>query len=326
MNRYNAAVRLRAILVTLLWALSAVPFAPAQTLPSAGPQITYVGIYFNDIHGLDLKASAYTVDFYIWFRWIGKYDPSNFEFLNGTLDLKEHPYRLSNGDLQYVSYHCRGVFHIDFDYHRYPLDSHQLVLEMEDGLYESRQLQYVIDSQNMVNLRPLTLEGWTVGEPMLEVQEHPYHTNFGEPTEQTGAGSTYSRLYCSIDIKRHSVSIYIKTFLGIFIAVGIAYISFLFKPGEVDPRFAVGVAAIFAGVSSEFVATNNLPDMPYLTLADKIHLFSMFMIFLSLLQSCLSLRYFRESRRHLSFRIDRISRIAFPAVYALGVLLLTCLP
>jgi hypothetical protein len=315
------------------WLLSASAVAVAQPTPTttpatqqAGPQITYVGIYINDIHGLDLKDSAYTVDFYIWFRWRGNIDPSNFEFLNGSLDLKEHPDRLEANGYQYVSYHCRGVFHIAFDFRQYPLDSHQLVLKMEDGYYESNQLQYVVDAESLKNVHPVMLPGWKCGRADLDVIEHDYSTHFGEPAAVRGSTSEYSRLICTIDISRHSGSIYLKTFLGLFIAVGIAYISFLFKPGEVDPRFAVGVAAIFAAVSSEFVATSNLPEMPYLTLADKIHLFSLFMIFLTLLQSCLSLRFFREGNSHLSVKVDRIAKIAYPAVYAVVVILLTFIP
>jgi hypothetical protein len=288
--------------------------------------MTYVGIYVNDLHGLDLKSSTYTVDFYIWFRWKadqGGLDPSNFEFLNGDLQLKEHPYHVDVGDVHYVSYHCRGVFHIAFDYRRYPLDAHQLVLKMEDAVYESRQMQYVVDQDNMKELHDVSLPGWNCGSPAFSVVDHHYKTNFGEPTEITGDGSTYSRLVCSIGIARHSWSIYLKTFLGLFIAVGIAFVSFMFKPGEVDPRFAVGVAAIFAAVSSEFVAMSSLPEMPYMTLADRIHVFSLFVIFLSLLLSCLSLRFFREGKAHLSAKMDRAALYVLPPMYALVVLLLT---
>jgi hypothetical protein len=126
-----------------------------------------------------------------------------------------------------------------------------------------------------------------------------------------------------IRISRHSVSIYIKTFLGLFISVAIAFLSFVLKPGESDPRFGVGLAAIFGAVSSEIVVASNLPDMPYLTLADKIHLFSLFVIFLSLLQSCLSLRLLRHGNSALSARIDRISLFAFPIAYTVVVSSLT---
>ena len=124
--------------------------------------------------------------------------------------------------------------------------------------------------------------------------------------------AAFRTLYCSIRISRHSLSIYLKTFLALFISVAIAFLSFLLKPSETDPRFGVGLAAIFGAVSSEIVVTNNLPDMPYLTLADKVHLFSLFVIFLSILQSCLSLRLFRQGKTATVARIDRISLVAFP--------------
>jgi hypothetical protein len=333
MGRHARQSRIASVIAAAIWIFLAASAAFAKMFPTTapatqpgGPQMTYVGIYVNDVHGLDLKTSTYTVDFYIWFRWKadqGGLDPSNFEFLNGALDLKEHPYRVDVGAVHYVSYHCRGAFHVAFDYRRYPLDAHQLVLEMEDAVYESRQMQYVVDSDNMKAIHAVTIPGWTCAQPEFNVLDHHYSTNFGEPTEKTGDGSTYSRLVCSIGIARHSGSIYLKTFLGLFIAVGIAFISFLFKPGEVDPRFAVGVAAIFAAVSSEFVAMSSLPEMPYMTLADRIHVFSLFVIFLSLLLSCLSLRFFREGKAHLSAKVDRASLYAFPITYALVVLLLT---
>ena len=299
--------------------------APA-TQPS-GPQITYVGFYINDVYDLDLKQSTYIVDFYVWFRWKagadGGLNPSDFEFMNGTLDLKEHPYKIPDGDTWYLSYHCRGTFHIAFNYRRYPLDQHDLVLEMEHSVYESHQMKFVIDSDNMQNLRLLTLTGWDMDQPTYEVQDHLYHTTFGEPTEKTGASSTYSRVVGLIHIAREGDTIFVKTFLGLFISVAISFLSFFFKPNETDPRFAVGVAAIFGAVSSEIVASGNLPDMPYLTLADKIHLFSLFVIFLSLLQSCLSLRLFRENKHATAVKIDRVCSIAFPICYAVVVTLLT---
>jgi len=316
-----AAMALSLLAVCTTFAQSPPAVTPASQ-PS-GPQLTYVGLYINDIHGLDLKGSAYIVDFYIWLRWHGDIDPSNFEFMNGALDLKEHPYRMDVAGTHYLSYHCRGTFHIAFDYHRYPLDEHQLILEMEDGFHESRDLQYVVDRDNMKGLPPVTLTGWTCGEPTFDVRPHVYQTNFGYPTDRPGVTSTYSRFNCSIHISRHSASIFIKIFLGLFISVAIAFLAFLLKPDDADSRFAVGLAAIFGAVSSEIVATGNLPDMPYLTLADKIHCFSLFMIFLTLLQSCLSLGFFRRGKPHLAVRIDRILLFVFPVAYTIVVCLLT---
>jgi len=69
--------------------------------------------------------------------------------------------------------------------------------------------------------------------------------------------------------------------------------------------------------------SSNLPDMSYLTLADSIHLFSLFVIFLTLLQSCLSLRLLRQGKTALAARIDRVSLFAFPACYVIIVSAMT---
>jgi hypothetical protein len=299
------------------------PQPPAGPASRPGPELVYVGLYINDVYKLDLKQYTYVVDFYIWFRWQGDYDPSEFEFMNGELELKEHPYRLNEGGVNYVSYHCRGTFHIVFDYRMYPLDSHLLILELEDSVHDTSQLQYVVDKENMVGLRRPVLSGWNCSEAQFDILNHLYNTNFGEPTQMGVKTSTYSRLICSIDITRSGDSIYIKTFLGLFISVAISFISFMFKPEDTDPRFAVGVAAIFGAVSSEIVASGNLPDMPYLTLADKIHLFSLFIIFLSLLQSCLSLKLMRQDSLAVACRLDRICLFAFPIFYATVVVILS---
>ncbi len=298
----------------------------ANTEPSTqpgGPQKTYVGIYINDVYELDLKQSTYVVDFYIWFRWKGDIDPTEFEFMNGELDLKEHPYRQADNGVNYVSYHCRGTFHIVFDFRRYPLDSHQLILELEDGVHDVNELYYVVDSEHMQGLRPVVLSGWNCGDPDFNVADHLYKTNFGEPTQRASKTDTYSRFTCAIHISRSGDSIYIKTFLGLFISVAIAFLSFLLRPNDTDPRFAVGVAAIFGAVSSEIVTSGNLPDMPYLTMGDKIHLFSLFMIFLSLLQSCLLLKLYRVEKHSVAFRINRLSLFAFPIFYAIVVSVLS---
>ncbi len=309
--------------LVLLLTIFAARAAQAQSTEPSALQPTFVGFYINDLYELDLKKSTYTADFYLWMRWRGNADPSNFEFLNGSLDMKEHPNSFVVAGAKYLSYHCRGTFHTTFDYRRYPLDEHLLVIQMEDGNDDSTKLQYMVDRDNVSRLPAPTLGGWTCDPPQFEVRDHVYETNFGDPSQSQDATSTYSRLFCTIRISRRNFSIYIKTFLALFISVAIAFLSFVLKPSETDPRFGVGLGAIFGAVTSEIVTTSNLPDMPYLTLADKIHLFSLFVIFLSILQSCLSLRLFRQGNSPLATRIDRISLFAFPICYAVVIASLT---
>ena len=85
-------------------------------------------------------------DGYVWLRWRGDVKPDEFEFMNGKMDVKEHPDAKEVGGVKYVSYHCRGSFHTCLDFHKYPLDSHTLEVDVEDALHDTKELQYVVDN------------------------------------------------------------------------------------------------------------------------------------------------------------------------------------
>ena len=153
-----------------------------------------------------------------------------------------------------------------------------------------------------------------------------YETNYGEPLIASGEQSTYSRFVFYIPIKHAGADlIYFKTFIGVFISVAIAYLSFLIDPQDLDPRFGVGVAGIFGAVSSMIVVSSNMPENPYFTLSDKIHFVSLGFIFLSIFTSCVVLQISKkEGKTKLSKTINNWSGISLGlifigTVYVLGI-------
>lgn len=302
--------------------------APPVKSPGAPPekpaaQEVRIGFYPNDIFDLDLRRCCYVTDGYVWLQWRGDVKPDEFEFMNGKMDVKEHPDAKEVGGVKYVSYHCRGSFHTCLDFHKYPLDSHTLEVDVEDALHDTKELQYVVDSANLRHSHPIQITGWECSPPRFEVRNFTYETNYGDPTQSDSQTAVYSRFYVLFDITHADASNYFKTFLGLFISVGIAFLAFLIDPHHTEPRFGVGIAAVFGAVTSEMVIAGNLPDMPYFTLADYVHFVSLFFIFLSLLQSCLFLRLgarYKEAGWH---RLDASCIVIFPLCYALTIGLIT---
>lgn len=282
------------------------------------PTQVSIGIYPIDVYDLDLRKCSYVVDCYVWLRWTGggDLDPTEFEFVNGSMDVKEHPDRKKTRDVNYVSYRCRGTFHSRFDFRKYPLDSHTLAVFVEDADHEMTRLEYVADADNMRRPPPIQVTGWQCGTPLCSVRKIEYETNYGNPERSSSEMATYSRFCMYLDITRAGPAIYLKTFLGLFISVAIAFLGFLICPTNADARFGVGVAAIFGSVSSEIIVSSNLPDMPYFTLADQIHFASFSFIFLSLLLSCISLGLTNRERMAVSRKLDAICIVLFPLCYA----------
>ena len=117
--------------------------------------------------------------------------------------------------------------------------------------------------------------------------------------------------------------IYLKTFIGVFISVAIAFLTFLVDPTDLDPRFGVGVAGIFGAVSSMIVVSSNLPENPYFTLSDKVHLISLGFIFLSILVSCIVLKVSKNGFALIARRIDLGAGTGLLALYILTIFILS---
>ncbi|MEM2119421.1 MAG: hypothetical protein QW840_04790, partial [Candidatus Bathyarchaeia archaeon] len=99
---------------------------------AAQPANVQVGVWLVNIEKVDLAASSYKLDFYLWFR----FDPSvidldkikEFEFVNG-FPTKYEIY--ADEERGYLEYRVRGDFIKTFDFSRYPYETHELSIELE---------------------------------------------------------------------------------------------------------------------------------------------------------------------------------------------------
>ncbi|MEI8172492.1 MAG: hypothetical protein WCH07_03280 [Deltaproteobacteria bacterium] len=302
--------------------------ASVQTESTSDPtvQLVPIGVHLLDIYDLDLKKRSFVADFYTWLRWTGSIDPREFEFMNGTMDLKDHPDYKEFGDLKYVSFRCRGTFHINLDFRAYPLDRHILQIQIEDSNHDATELRYIADVQNMQGTNKVKISGsWISQQPTYEVQKIVYQTNYGNPRRGTDENAIYSRFYINIPISHTGTALgtYFKCLLPLFISASIAFLAFMINSTDLDPRFGLGVAAIFGTVSCAIVIASNLPDVPYFTLAEKLHIVALSFIFLSLFESCISLKLARHKKFDAVRRLDRLSGIVFTIAFAGIIVILT---
>jgi hypothetical protein len=109
-------------------------------------------------------------------------------------------------------------------------------------------------------------------------------------------------------IHREGLGFYLKMFVALFVAVGVALLAFFIRPTDVDPRFGLGLGALGAVIVNTYVTSSLVPDTGVMTLADIVNHVGIVTIFLSLLQSAISLYlYERKDRKALSRLFDRVS-------------------
>ncbi|MDP2308171.1 MAG: hypothetical protein Q8P18_19280 [Pseudomonadota bacterium] len=253
----------------------------------AKPERVKVGVYVNDIQSIDLKTHTYALDAYIWFRWRNPdVNPAaTMEFINPAelwghmlTPVYEEPEELESGEL-YQVVRIQGRFSRKMPLFNYPFDRQVLTMIFEDTTHEAADLVY--EQDEAVTLNPqLVLPGYNVGVPALILEETGYPTNFGDT--RLKEPSRYTRASLSVPVSRPVVAYGIKLFVPVFCVIMCAALMFLLAPNFVDSRVDVGITSLLTIVALQMTFNQDLPDVGYLMLMDKVYLCSYLFVIVGL--------------------------------------------
>ena len=295
----------------------------ATSSVKGSPVYVDVGLYLLDIYNIDIQKESFSADFYLWLSWVNPlktsdFDPSALEVMNGEFTQVSKEATQKDGR-NWVSMRYTGVFRTKYNFKEYPLDKQRLSIYFESSRYDSEELVFVVSPQRRQPEYRISCSGWEMdGTPITQVNDFNYHSTFGNPRRSESESAVYSRLAIIFPLQ-HTASYwtYLKLFLPVYISVAIAFLTFLINPTDMDPRFGVGVAAIFGGVSSLIVANTTIPETPYFSLSDKIHLVSLGFIFMTILSSCILLKICRECNLEKIKRFDLYGGGGLLVLYAI---------
>jgi len=281
------------------------------------------GMYVGRISDFSMKDSSWTVDFCIWFKWNDSnaygstVDPgNNMGVSNGQILWKQKQYELVNGSNHYVQYEVLAKITKLFDTSLFPFDSHLLLIQIEDTVDFTDELQYIPENYNSNITSDLFIPGYRIIGFNTSVNNNTYETNWGDPQEAGKNETFYSQYNFGIWISRPGWGFYFKIFEGLFIAVAVSIITLFIRPIHTGPRFVLGVGALFAAVANYYNIYSMQPGIEIMTLADLINFLGTITIFLTIVQSTISL-YLYDSRgqKALSQMFDRVSVIIFIIFY-----------
>ncbi len=286
----------------------------------AEPVKVTTGMWVNQIHELNLKENNFVVDLYVWFRWKGELKPhETWSFIDGRIESKtESSSKIFPDGSRYVCQRVIVKVTRFFDVSRYPLDGHTLSMTVEEDEGEDHLVQYVADVENSGIDPRVTMPGWTLGVKDAVAGVGQYKSNFGDVSVPAGKETRYGRMTLRLDLTRSGATYFVKVFFGVWVAASIAFLCFFIKPTNVDPRFGLGVGAIFAAIASEYTISSSLPEGGVATLADQVHLVAYLAIFVTLAQSTASLWLVEHGKEATSKRFDKLFAILLPFVYALS--------
>ena len=335
-------IRLLLVLATALMLPLALPAsAPADTGPApAGPDPVTVGAFVNDLQDIDLSSENFTADLYLWLRWKNpKIDPSTtLETMNtegtqnttssasGGLEgepLFAAPKTMPDGS-EYQVLRFQGVFSRKMSLEKYPFDTQVLEMVFEDKRSDSSGIRYVPDTHpiSVNDDSAMSIPGYRLGTPTLQVVAHKYPTNFGDL--RADPNTAYSRIIVALPVTRDVLPYLVKIVLPIFIVILITSLIYMLPARLEEARAGIGVTAMLTIVALQWSSDSSLPSVEYLTLLDMVYIISMVYILAAMAYTVLASRRTRqETAEALSVSMDRrvgiLSLVVYLAVLAMTV-------
>lgn len=317
---------LSAFCLTVLLNLGLAGQAVGQKL--ADPGKVMVGTYINRVHDINYQENKVSIDLFIWFRWesagvLADFKPlQSVEIVNGFVDSGGMTSMVTKQivGVSYASARLKATIFHNWGLATFPFDKHRVFVHLEDSALDSKILQFQAeDSKNSGISEELVLPGWIVQPVEARVEQRAYATNFGDDTRGADPRSQYSRLSFGIDIERKGLGTPIKVLTTVIVATLVAFVAFAIRPTDVDPRFGLGIGALFAVTASSYIVASIAPDSDVLTIADQIHVAAILFIFASLIQSVFALKWDESGKEVLWKRLDFWCMVSFPNLFLMAI-------
>src|SRR5208283_5341075 len=162
-----------------------------------------------------------------------------------------------------------------------------------------------------------------ITKSLMMVKPHSYRSERDDPRFSADMADIHSQLVFAMLLSPPGTELYIKMLQALFVSVAIAFIVFFIKPIFVEPRFGLGVGAVFAAVGNNIYVGAILPPGEEITLISMVNAVGLATIFFTLVQSAISL-YILDTMGQEKLRLlfDKVSFIVFFAGYAIINLML----
>ena len=278
-----------------------------------------VGIYIEDIHGIDYQESKFEIVLWVWIN--SKDGTYNFE---EELDIP-NSINLNVSSVLYDSTNL-GLYHSEckitatvlnkYDVKNYPFDQQKIKFCLEFSRYSSDEINLTIDKKQS-KIIPEYIEDWVTKSYKLNIVANDYKSNFGDL--HTNQSIAYPGINLDIKLERNAWNLYYKSFITLFLSFLLASLSLFYPNNHSEEKIGLIVGSLFTTVSNKYITDDILPIQNSLNLSDKMHLLTILVI------TCIAAYAIFEQRFKLkdSLRNDLIVLVLFIGIFISGIFYFT---
>ena len=227
---------------------------------TSGPAKIYAGIYVLNIGKLDEATGAFDIDFYLDLKSNRPYSSNGFEFMNGRA--QDEDLIIDTPDEKFYRIQASLYTHMDFT--NYPFDKKILSIDIEDKNDDNDNVVYIYDANHSGIDPQIVLNGWQLDGFEGTVTPH-YYSVYNQ---------SFSRLSFDINIVRPGMSSAIKSIMPILFIIFVIILTSFIKEDLIEARITINISVLIAAVLFHVSIDSSLPPISYLTLADKLMIFT----------------------------------------------------
>lgn len=281
-----------------------------------------VGVYVEDIQTIDQETNSFLADLYVWYRWRNPdFRPDKSVELMNLFEAWQLMQLSDTGDPQrqrdgsfYYSARFTAAFNSSLTLVKFPLGTQSLPIILEDFKAEESQMRFVADTKSTGINPAITLPGYQIGTPTIEISDYAYPTDFGDLDKVSG--EVYSRATVSIPVSYPGLPNAVKYLVPIVLIVAAASLVFYLPPDAIEGRIALGITALLTLVAMQWSATEALPTVSYLTMLDVLYLLGVVFILASLVLGIRTVWMARDSGQESAVASDEHALLWFLGMFA----------
>lgn len=295
-----------------------VPFHPSGAAyrspfakPNAGPVVrAKVGMLLNSVDDYNITTGTFSADFFLSLTSDKPMPALHLTFPNGKVEENE----VLADTPTFKLYRMEGTFKSPPDLRKYPFDSQDLKILIEDDYLGIDQIRFQADKDHTQLARGFRVLGWQVDEIAARSLSQAYPDRF------EGDDLYYNRYVFTLGLERFATNAAFTVYVPALVIVIISLLGMWVPAREMEVRSNAGAPMLAGAVLFHFSLTQALPATSYLTRADKLML-GVYICLLLGMMSTWMMFLVKEERIDTVFRI---SRVVVPAVSTI-VMVLVCL-
>jgi hypothetical protein len=332
-GRYRQPFSLAALLCSL-WMACAPAAAEDMTVtrPGHGAEADEVTVTVGllDIVGIDNRTQLFTVDLYVQIEW---HDPRLAADSDETSELRTfalseiwwpHLVILNNRGLDLLlpevvtvdrqgnvelRQRLVGPLAVELDLREFPFDTQRLPIKIVSYRYGPDELVFSDESELLGQLDDLSSGGWVFSLAASEMSVY----------RLSDARRGTSELAFAVMAERQASYYAITLALPMTLILFLAWMVHWLPPDLVPARMGMASATVFSLIALGVSFRLTMPDIAYLTNADRFVLYSTLLLIASLAATVASVRRIHREDLDAAMRLTRTARWLFPLAY-IGIL------